>query len=175
MKARTLTIAGLCAVAVALALPAGSIAAAPSVTPIHGSQSGTFSLCGLDLAFQFSFSGVAVVSSSGASLDAGQFTSIWTNLASGKTLVIHGAQAGKTTAATDNGDGTISFLQAADGLYLVKAANGGPISLQAGRMTARITIDATTGNLVSVELLSVDGPHSLPADSSCDSIVAALT
>ena len=65
MKAKALTIAGLCALAVALAVPAGVVAATPTVTQVKGSDSGTFSICGLDLNYDFSASGVAIVKSSG--------------------------------------------------------------------------------------------------------------
>jgi hypothetical protein len=175
MKAKALTIAGLCALAVALATPAGGVAATPTVIPFTGSDSGTFSLCGLDLNYDFRTSGVFVVKTSGVSLATGQFTSIWTNPATGKSIMIHGAQLQTNGAPIDNGDGTISFIQSGDGTYLVKDTSGAPISLSAGSVTAKITFDATTGELVSVELLSLAGPHSPAADSSCDSIVAALT
>ena len=175
MKAKALTIAGLCGLVVALAVPAAGIAGTPTVTQVKGSDAGSFSICGLDLTYDFSFSGVAIVKTSGVSLNAGEFTSVWTNPATGKSIVIHGAQASMSGAPVDNGDGTISFVQSVNGSYMVKAANGPPLSLSAGRVTARITLDATTGDLISVELLSVDGPHSPPADSDCAEIVGALT
>ena len=49
MKAKALILGALCALAVALALPAGGVAATPTVTQVKGSDSGTFSICGLDL------------------------------------------------------------------------------------------------------------------------------
>ena len=175
MKGKLLTLAGLCTLAVALALPAGGIAATPTVTQVNGSDSGTFSICGLDLTYDFKFSGVEVFKTSGISLNAGAFTSVWTNPATGKSIMIHGASLRMSSAPIDNGDGTISFIGAGNGTYIVKDAHGAPISLQAGRLTARVTFDAATGDLVSVEFLSVAGPHGEPADSSCDTIVPALT
>jgi hypothetical protein len=176
MKTRLLTLAGLCVLAVALALPAGGIAASPTVTQVKGGSTGFFSICGLDLTYDFEFAGVEVIKTSGVVLDAGEFRSIWANPATGESIVIHGAQQGTSSAPIDDGDGTVSFVQASNGTYIVKAANGSPITLMAGRFTAKITVDASTGDLVSVQLLSVDGPHGTPpADSSCDSIVAALT
>jgi len=175
MKAKALTIAGLCALAVALAIPAGGVAATPTVIPLNGSDSGTFSLCGLDLNYDFRTAGVLVVKAGGVSLAASQFTSIWTNPTSGKAITIHGAELQTTGAPIDNGNGTISFVQSGDGTYLVKNTSGSPISHSAGSFTAKVTIDATTGELVSVELLSLAGPHGPSVDSSCDSIVAALT
>jgi hypothetical protein len=84
--------------------------------------------------------------------------------------MIHGAQLGMASAPIKN-YGTISFIGAGDGTYIVKAANGSPISIQAGR----VTINPTTGEFVSVEFLSVDGPHGEPADSRYDTFVPALT
>ena len=175
MKAKALILGGLCALAVALALPAGGVAATPTVTQVKGTDSGTFSICGLDLNYDFSFSGVAIVKSSGVSLDAGQFTSIWTNPATGKAIMIHGALMQTNGAPIDNGDGTISFIQSVSGTYIVKAANGSPISLSAGTGAARVTLNATTGDLVSVEFLRGGGPHGPSADNSCDTLVPALT
>jgi hypothetical protein len=79
------------------------------------------------------------------------------------------------TPTIDNGDGTVSFIQTSQGVYLVKSTNGAPISLQGARLVWKITFDATT-NFVSAELLSFSGTSTGPSvDSSCDSIVAALT
>jgi hypothetical protein len=175
MKAKALTITGLCALAVALAVPAGGVAATPTVTQVKGSDSGTFSICGLDLNYDFSFSGVAIVKSSGVSLNAGEFTSIWTNPASGKAIMIHGSAAQTNGVPIDNGDGTITLIQSVSGNYLVKDKNGAPISLSAGTGTVRLTINATTGELVSLEFLSGGGPHGPSADGSCDTLVPALT
>jgi hypothetical protein len=142
---------------------------------VKGSDSGPVNICGLDLNSTFSFSGVLVFKTSGVSLNAGENTAVVTNPATGKSIVIHGASLQMTSTPTDNGDGTISFIEASNGSYVVKAANGAPLSVGAGRLTARVTIDATTGDVVSVELLSVDGPHGTAADSNCDTFVPALT
>ena len=176
MKAKALTLGGLCGLVIALALPAGGVAATPTVNPLHGRDGGTFSICGLDLTYDFSYSGASVIRPSGISLNAGQFRSVWTNPATGKSIVIHGTGMGTSSGPIDNGDGTISFIQRGSGTYIVKSANGAPLSLQAGTVTARVTVNATTGELVSAEFLHEAGQHgSEPADSSCDSIVAALT
>ncbi len=176
MKAKALMLAALCSLAVALALPPSGVGATPGVYPLHGRDVGTFTICGLDLTYDFSYSGASVIRPSGISLNAGQFRSVWTNPTTGKSIVIHGTGMGTSSGPIDNGDGTISFIQKASGAYIVKSANGAPLSLQAGTVTARITVNATTGELVSVEFLHEAGQHgSEPADSSCDSIVAALT
>jgi hypothetical protein len=89
--------------------------------------------------------------------------------------VIHSAEAGSNSTAVDNGDGTYSFIQTSDGVYMVKAEHGSPISIDAGRETARVTFDSATGDFISVEVVSIDGPRPPSADASCDSFVAALT
>lgn len=176
MKTKALILAAVCAVTLALAL--GASGASVGVYPIHGNESGPFQICGLDLNADVSFTGVAVFKASGASINAGEFTAVWTNPATGKSIVIHGANMFMNSAATDNGDGTISFLGSSSGTYIVKDARGAPLSVSPGRFVARVTLDATTGALISVELLTVDGsppPVNPAADNSCDSIVAALT
>lgn len=177
MKAKLLTVAGLCAVAIAVAVPASG--AAVTVYPFHLSESNpSFPICGLNVKADFSTTGVLVFKPSGASISAGEFTAVWTNPATGKSIVIHGASMFMNSAPIDNGDGTISFVGSSGGTYVVKNAHGAPLSVSAGRFVARATFNATTGDLISVELLSVDGspaPVNPPADSSCDTIVPALT
>ena len=175
MKTKLLIFAGLCALAVALAVP--SSGAAVSVYPFHGSESNpSFQICGLDLNADFSFSGVTVVKASGVSINAGEFRAVWTNPATGKSIVIHGLIMFMNGAPVDNGDGTTSFVSSGSGAYIVKDAHGAPISLDAGRVVARVTLDATTRQFRWVELLSINGNQTdTPADSSCDTIVPALT
>lgn len=176
MKAKALTIAGLCAVAIALAVPAAGLAGTATVIPFHGNEPGSLDLCGLHLDTTFHFNGVIVMKPSGASINAGEFTSIWTNPATGKSIMVHGSVMFMNGPPVDNGDGTISFIGAGDGAYLVKDTHGAPISIDAGRTTTRVTFDAATGAFLSVQLLSVAGNQSdTPADSSCDTLVPALT
>jgi hypothetical protein len=175
MKAKVLTFAGLCALAVALAVPASG--APVNVYPFHGSESNpSFQICGLDLNADFSFTGVFVVKASGVSLYPNEFRSVWTNPATGKSIVIQAGNLGVLGPPIDNGDGTVSFISSGSGNYIVKDAHGAPISLDAGRVVARVTFDAATGAFISVEFLGINGNESdTPADSSCESIVAALT
>jgi len=179
MKAKGLTIAGLCALAIALAFPAAGIAATPTVTHTEFHISGTgYPICGLYVDYQVSSAGVDLIrASDGVELGGGYFTSIWTNPASGKSIMIHAGGGGNmTTPGVDNGDGTVSFIQTSDNVYLIKSANGAPISLGAGRAVVKVTVDAVTGDFISVELLSVSGTSTgPPADSSCDTLLAALT
>jgi hypothetical protein len=174
MKAKALALAALCALAIALAAPASG--AAVTVYPFHGVDAGTFSICGLDLYSKFSYTGAVIVKASGITLQPGEFTAVWTNPATGKAIMIHGGAMGTSGSPIDNGDGTISFISSGQGIYMVKDAHGAPISLDAGRVVARVTFDAATHQFLSVELLSVAGNQSdTPADSSCDTIVPALT
>src|SRR5262249_6834946 len=150
--------------AIALAFPAAGLAAGATVTQNKGRAVGTgFMICGLDLNYDFYYSGVEVIRASGVELDAGQSTSIWTNPDSGKTIMIHGGGLLTTGAAIDNGDGTISFIQASDGNYLVKSADGAPLSLRAGRLVVKVTVDAVTGDFISAVPLAVDGTNSGPS------------
>ena len=104
MKAKALAIAGLCGLAVALALPAGVVAATPTVTRVKGSEHNpSFNICGLDLTTDFTFTAVEVVKTSGVSLNAGEFTAVWTNPATGKSIVIHAGQMGMTSARSTTG------------------------------------------------------------------------
>jgi hypothetical protein len=113
----------------------------------------------------------------GVELGGGYFTSIWTNPASGKSIMIHsGGGGGQTTPGVDNGDGTVSFFSSSDLVYLIKSANGPLLSLAAGRAVVKVTVNAATGDFISAELISVSGTSTGPSvDSSCDSILAALT
>jgi hypothetical protein len=177
MKGKALLIAALCTLAAALAVPAAGVAATPTVTHNQFSYSGTgYPICGLSVDYQVSGAGFDLIrTSDGVELGGGAFTAIWTNPASGMSIMIHTGGQGSVTPAVDNGDGTVSFIQTSQGVYLVKSTNGAPISLQGARLVWKITFDATT-NFVSAELLSFSGTSTGPSvDSSCDSIVAALT
>jgi hypothetical protein len=174
MKAKLLTLAGVCALAVALAVPASG--AAVTVQPFHGGESGPSQICGVDINSDFSFTGVTVVKASGVSLGPNEFRAVWTNLATGKSIVIQGANLGASGPPIDNGDGTVSFIGSSSGNYIVKDAHGAPISLDSGRVVARVTFDAATGAFISVESFSISGNETdTPADSSCGTIVQALT
>src|SRR5205814_1537055 len=121
MKARALTIAGLAALALALVVPAAGIAGTPTVISVKASSAGSFSICGLDLTYDFKTSGIEMIRPDGADLSSGEFRTVWTNPATGLGIVIHGAQHGDSGASVDNGDGTVSVIQTSDGLYKVSA------------------------------------------------------
>ena len=155
MKRKLLTLAGLCAVAAALAIPAS--AAAVGVYTFHVDQSGTSDDCSFDVQYHFTANGAFIFKAGGATLQASSFRAVNTNPANGKSVVLQGAGSGSTSAPIDNGDGTTSYLQTISGNSILKDANGAPISSGAGRVVYRVTIDTATGNFISAELLSIAG------------------
>jgi hypothetical protein len=177
MKIKLLTLMGLCALTAALALPAAGVAATPPVTHDHSSYSGTgYPICGLSIDYQVRGTGFDLIrKNDGVELTGGSFTAIWTNPASGMSIMLHTAGQGAVYPAVDNGDGTISFIQTSSGVDLVKSTNGPPISLTGAHIVWEITFDNAT-NVVSMDLLSFSGTTTGPSvDSSCDSLLAALT
>lgn len=177
MKGKALLIAALCTLAAALSVPAAGVAATPPVTLNHFSYSGTgYPLCGLSIDYQVRGTGFDLIrTNDGVELVGGSFTAIWTNPASGMSIMLHSGGQGAVYPAVDNGDGTISFIQTSSGVDLVKSTNGAPISLTGARLVWEITFDNAT-NVVTMDLLSFSGTTTGPSvDSSCDSILAALT
>ena len=174
MKGKALLIAAFCA----LAVPAAGVAATPPVTHNQFSYSGSgYPLCGLSIDYQVRGAGFDLIrTNDGVELSGGSFTAIWTNPASGMSIMLHSGGQGSVTPAVDNGDGTISFIQTSAGVDLVKSTNGAPISLTGARLVWEITFDNAT-NVVSMELLSFSGTTTGPSvdNSGCDSILAALT
>ena len=84
----------------------------------------------------------------------------------------------------DNGDGTTTFTEHSSGLVIrfkipngpvLKDVDGKPI-LGAGSVDAVLTIDNTTGDIVSIEGERFDGPHPLrDGVDICGPSVAYLT
>ena len=174
MKGKALTIAGLCALAVALALPTGGLAAQPTSTSLKGDYSGTFSICGLDLTYDHKISGFEMIRSDGLDLVSGESRTVWANPATGKAIVLHSA-GHSSDSLVDNGDGTSTDINTYDGMNNVSEANGPPISLHGGRVTFKLTFDSVTGDIISVETLVDNGHSAGPDTDSCDTLVAALT
>ncbi|HEY8723926.1 MAG TPA: hypothetical protein VIL92_08730 [Gaiellaceae bacterium] len=78
----------------------------------------------------------------------------------------------RSSAPTDNGDGTVSVVATNSGLSpAFKLPNGPPIVLDVGLVEFVLTLDATTGDFISFELLRDRGQH----PPGCAAIVAALT
>jgi hypothetical protein len=101
----------------------------------------------------------------GTFIDNVRFTRVFTATATGKSIVSSTAGVAKVDI-TDNGDGTISFVNKMTGLVLkfqiangpvLKAANGEPIR-SAGVLTITDVFDAATGDYIRT-IESFHGPH----------------
>jgi hypothetical protein len=105
------------------------------------------------------------------------FDYVFTSGSTGKSIEIFGASQQSGTA-TENGDGTISFVSTFKGLpQKLKLPNGQTLSRDGGYVTITQTYDEATGDLVSQVISPNHGPHPSLADPSlfCDVIVPALS
>jgi len=100
--------------------------------------------------------------------------------ANGKSIRLHAAQ--QVTGnwePTDNGDGTVTFVNTFKGLpEQIKLANGRMLSRDAGVVTFTDVLDATTEELISQTVSGEKGPHpDLDSDFElfCDVVVPALS
>jgi hypothetical protein len=175
VKARALSFAGLCALGVALALPAAGVAASPrTVNHFHEVFADSGNTCGIDVAETGSVSGVVTIVGSGVELNAYSVQDTWTNPANGKSVEFHAAVLNEDTLAspTDNGDGTISIFFKAAGMEQVKT-NGALLMLASGEVTTVLTLAATTFDFISLKVLSLGGQS--PNVDICPAVVGALT
>jgi len=177
MKAKVLSLAGLCGLMVALALPAAGTAA--TVEPFHstfGPQPST--LCGIQGTEVTEVFGVNVYDGHVFDrINAYHFADTFTNPATGEWVEYVSGVALKNTFV-DNGDGTVTLHVWFSGNELIRSSSGGPPigGILAGHTEGTVTFNATTGELVSLQSLFSAGPepdHS-PAQV-CGQIVAALT
>jgi hypothetical protein len=170
--------------AVAAALVTGlmtsSAGAAPIVAHFHDSFSDSnpdANLCGID--------GSSVVRgvidvqeyADGSSKAEVHFDFVFTSAATGKSIQIFGADQ-NGGRATENGDGTITFVSTFKGMpQKLKIPNGPTLSRDAGYITLIQTFDEATGELISQVISPNRGPHPSLADPDlfCDVIVPALT
>ena len=145
-------------------------------TPINDSNP-TDNVCGID--------GSSVVTgvideqdyADGTSMAEARFAYVFTSAATGKSIQISGASQQSGTA-TENGDGTITFVSTFKGLaQKLSIANGPTLSRDAGYVTIIQTYDEATGDLISQVLSPLHGPHPSLADPNlfCDVLVPALT
>jgi hypothetical protein len=170
---RLFVIAGCCGLFVALALPAGGVAAAPVVN-VHFNFTGDpfpWNICGID--------GTAVDTvvehfkrdASGEFIDNLNLKESFTATASGKSIELQLAEAVRSTAPIDNDDGTFTTIISVAGLLpRFSLPNGRVLVIDVGLLGVAVTFDAD-GNLVSEEFLFAKGPR--PA--GCDTIIAALS
>jgi hypothetical protein len=175
MKTKTFTLAGLCASAIALALPtAGVGAVGPPLASGHGTIGPfTTDMCGIDGTTLMTVSGITKVDPTGATLQHGNIAGTFTSSTSGKSIDFHTSETEKTSAPIDHGDGTLTFLLHASGLIdKVSVPNGPPLSVIAGERDILFTVDAATGDYISLEWLHTGGSSGLVG---CDVIVPALS
>jgi hypothetical protein len=161
-----------------LGSPAG---AAPIVSHFHGSFSDSnpnANQCGIDGSSVSNGVFNGQVYADGSVKGENVFHYVFTSAATGKSIEIFGAgQSGGT--ATENGDGTITFVTVVKGLpEKLKIPNGPTLSRDAGNVTIIQTFDEATGDLISQSIPSESGPHP-DLDSGgtvfCDVIVPALS
>ena len=179
MKAKALVLTGLCGLAVALALPAAGVAATPpTVEHFHftiGPQPATD--CGIPTIETVTASGVDTILGGGVELNAYSYEQVDTNPATGKTVIERAGvlfKGNTFSSPIDNGDGTISFFFKRAGMDQLRVPNGPPLSVQsAGELTAVLTLNATTYEFVSFEVLSSGGLQS--SADYCNVVVSALT
>src|SRR5262245_52454715 len=161
MRAKTLIIAGLCGLVVALALAAGGVAATQPVNHFHYTFSNEpSSLCGIDVVESGTVSGVFAIVGSGVALNAYHYVATSTNPLNGKTVVDRYAVLDKNTFASpiDNGDGTMSVVTKSAGNGQLTLPNGPPLVTYAGQLTGILTFDASPPyDFVSFRVLSSGG------------------
>jgi hypothetical protein len=103
---------------------------------------------------------------SGNIIDNVRFTRVFTATATGRSIVSSASTTAKSEGPIDNGDGTISFVTAINGLALkfqvangpvLKAANGEPLR-SAGVLVFEDVFDAAAGDYITTNV-SFEGPH----------------
>jgi hypothetical protein len=113
----------------------------------------------------------------GTSKSEVHFSYVFTSAATGKSIRISGSDESSATA-TENGDGTITFVFTFKGLpQKLSIPNGPTLTRDAGNVTITQTFDEATGDLISQVISPLHGPHPSLADPNlfCDVIVPALT
>jgi hypothetical protein len=168
------------ATGVLLAVMASGSAAAPIASHFHDSFSNSNpsdNVCGID----GSSVSRGVIDGQAYADGTGQvevtFDYVFTSAGSGKSIEIFGAS-DQSGTATDNGDGTITFVSTFKGLpQKLKIAKGPLLTRDAGYVTITQTYDEATGNLISEVISPDNGPHPSLADPAlfCDVLVPALT
>jgi hypothetical protein len=160
---------------VALALPAGGVAARPATVErlyMPPTSAGNDTICGIDVTVVNSASGVFVEEANGAEIVAGSSTTVFTNPLTGKSIELTQSGVATSSAPLDNGDGTFTSIFKVNGTSpKIQIVGGQPITIDTGSITFSITTDAS-GHFLSFDVVSVKGPR--PA-GGCDAIVAALT
>jgi hypothetical protein len=173
-KLRRLLIASSAAVALAAVVPALGVAAAPVIHEHAHFTTDPYAadLCGIAGTAVDTVVGQHLEDASGAFVETGNVTELFTSTASGKSVEWRMAGVIREGALVDNGDGTATFLVTVDGTSAVyKLPNGRVLVTDVGSITFAVTLDASTGDFISFDVVDINGPR--PA--GCAIIAAALT
>jgi hypothetical protein len=179
MRKLMFSTAAMVAAALVAGLMSSSAGAAPIVSHFHDSFSDSnpdANLCGIDGSSVATVVVNAQEYADGSSMAEVHFDFVFTSAATGKSIQIFGADRNGGTA-TDNGDGTITFVSTFKGMpQKLKIPNGPTLSRDAGYVTLVETFDDATGDLISRLISPNRGPHPSLADPDlfCDVIVPAL-
>jgi len=181
MKAKLLGLTGLCTVALALALPASSVATTPPIVqPVHYTV-GPFDagpVCGVpDVIEVYGADGVMKIDADGAVHSSGKVLwSTLTNPANGKVVTFKLTGSTTSSALVDNGDGTytVKLRFAAETTYAVPQS--GEHWITSGEFDAVLTLDSSL-NVIAVGQThsSADGSGPVVTTDSCPFINSALT
>ena len=180
MKAKAFTLAGLCALAAALALPAsGAAGSPPTVQPINFTSTFPTSACGIDNLIETDKeSGVFKTDASGQMSGAGlglEFTI--TNPATGKAVRYEQAGSGSAPSSPEgnpNGDGTYTVHFTISGMFKYSILPGGqPLESGNGHYAVDAVLDSSF-NVISIQVHS-GGSTPFNNNDPCPLIVSALT
>jgi hypothetical protein len=178
MHAKALTIAGLCALVAALALPAsGAAGTPPTVETVNYTVTFSTSACGIDNLVETDHSaGVMKTDPTGQMSMGGHFEYILTNPANGKALKFEASGSGTAPDSPDgipNGDGTYTFHFALSGMFKYSSLSGGPLESGSGHFAVVAVLDSSF-NVISVR---VHSGGSTPGNNNdpCPLVVSALT
>ena len=178
MHAKALTLAGLCALAAALALHAsGAAGTPPTVQPINYTVTFTTSACGIDnLVETDKFTGVGTTDANGQMSSSGLFEFTITNPANGKAVRFEETGTGTAPSAPEgypNGDGTYTVHFALSGMFKYSSLPGGPLLSGSGHYAVDAVLDSSF-NVISIQVHS-GGSTPFNNTDTCPLIVSALT
>jgi hypothetical protein len=171
-KLKGFLVAAAGAAALAAIVPAVGVAAQPVVSGHFNFTSDPYldNVCGVDVTAVDRVVETFKQDASGASIDTASVTTTFT-AASGRSVEFHRSGLIKQTAATDNGDGTISFVFVITGnAPQIKIPNGPVIGHSTGTATLLVTADAShPDHFISFEFVRDTG---LPKDGGGDTCLA---
>lgn len=170
---RLITLAGCCALLVALAVPASSVAGQPVVNDHANFTSDPYpdNWCGIDGTSVDTVHDQFKQDATGATIENFNVKTLFTASASGKSMTIQSSGSGKTSAPIDNGDGTYTLITRNAGLTpKFSFPNGPPIVIDVGLVGFAVTFDSND-NFIGFEVLYQHGQR----PPGCDAIIAALS